>query len=248
MKTIGIVGGMGPLAGVDLHSKIIQFTQASRDQEHLSIIHIALPSEIADRSCYLLEPKNYPNPGNKVYEVIEQLYRNGAQLIGIPCNTCHAQPIFSLIQAKIQKNQGSKIHLLHMIHEVRKAVQGFGKIGLLATWGTYSSRLYWDIFQEQGLRILHPASKARCLQVHRAIYDSKFGVKANPGLYDNEFARAILLKEAQALVANGARAIIMGCTEISLVLRQSDIDALLLDATAVLAQALVGCATGKRQP
>ena len=244
IKTIGIVGGVGPQAGIDLHSKIIRFTNAAKDQEHLPIIHMAMPAQITDRSQYLLEPENHLNPGESVYKIIERLYHSGAQIIGIPCNTCHSEPIFSLIKTKIRENLHSEIQLLHMIHEVCQAMQSFQKIGLLATWGTYSSKLYWNIFQKQGIDLLHPASEEQCKRVHQAIYDPIRGLKATSALYDTEFPRAILLEVAQELIDAGAQAIIMGCTEIPLVLEQSDLKTVpLIDATAVLAQALIAHAT-----
>ncbi|WGK70066.1 amino acid racemase [Candidatus Haliotispira prima] len=240
-KTIGIVGGVGPQAGIDLQSKIIRFTEASKDQEHLSVVHVSFSCQIGDRSEYLLAPESQPNPGEAVYKVIELLFRSGAQVIGIPCNTCHAPPIFDPMRDRVARELGPEIKLLHMIEEVCKVARagGFHKIGLLATQGSYNSNLYVDIFREQDIEILHPKTEAQCRRVHSSIYDPKFGIKANSGKPDNEFARNILLSEADILVSRGAQAIIMGCTEIPLVLRENELSVPVFDATAILAQALV---------
>ena len=249
-KIIGIVGGVGPQAGVDLHQKLVVYTSElihpRCDQEHLSVIHMALPSQIADRSAYLATPGNCLHPGFAIYEVIQRLYQNGARVIGIPCNTCHAKAIFSQIQGLVDTELGADIELLHMIREVCRKVRamGFKRVGLLATMGTYSSQLYFDIFAEQGIEILQPQDEMSQQQVHNAIYDPDFGIKANADLTDNKFARRILLEEARKMQRRRAQAIIMGCTEIPLVLRAQDLALPLLDATAVLARALVHRAFG----
>ncbi len=242
---IGIVGGIGPEAGVYLHNKIVKLTKAKKDQEHFSIIHMAYPHEIVDRSSYLLDPQNYTNPGIAVYNIIERLYRSGAQVIGVPCNTCHARPILDLVETKVRENLHSKITLLNMIYEVYKeAVKKYKKVGLLATLGTYSSQLYQEIFPSQ-IEILHPISQQRCQRVHQAIYDPKLGIKANAGLLKNDFAQTIFIEEIDSMVENGAEAIIMGCTEIPIVLQQSDVSVPLFDPTAILAQSLIDWAKKK---
>ncbi len=240
MKIIGIVGGVGPKAGVDLHSKIIHLTQASKDQEHLPVVHISFSSRITDRSEYLLSPAKHPNPAEAINQVIDCLYKSGARVIGIPCNTCHSPSILSVIRQHIKCGfPEGELQLLDMIEEVCRAAteHKLQKIGLLATQGTYNSRLYYDIFREHGLEILHPASEQQQRNVHSAIYDPERGIKANVTQADNKFAREILLTEAQHLLDRGVEAIILGCTEIPLVLCQSDFPA--LDATEILARSLI---------
>ena len=227
---IGIVGGIGPEAGVYLHNKIVKLTKAKKDQEHFSIIHMAyfrMKLSIVVVTCS--SPKIIPTPGISVYNIIERLYISGAQVIGVPCNTCHARPIFDLVETKVRENLHSKITLLNMIYEVYKeAIKKYKKVGLLATLGTYSSQLYQEIFPSQ-IEILHPISQQRCQRVHQAIYDPKLGIKANAGLLKNDFAQTIFIEEIDSMVENGAEAIIMGCTEIPIVLQQSDVSVPLFD-------------------
>src|SRR5690606_14053752 len=88
-KMIGIVGGVGPLAGLDIFKKIIEETIATKDQEHLPVILSSKPHRIADRTAFLLQNSN-ENPGYALLKIIEELDNSGAEVVAIPCNTAHA--------------------------------------------------------------------------------------------------------------------------------------------------------------
>ena len=112
-KMIGIVGGVGSYAGIDLIKKIYDQTNALSDQEHLPISMLSIPEKIWDRTDYLCGISNI-NPGSAMADIITQLHHNGAALIGIPCNTAHAPAIFNAIL----KDMPPSIRVIHMIHEV----------------------------------------------------------------------------------------------------------------------------------
>ncbi len=92
-QIIGIIGGMGPLAGIDLARKIFDQTIATTDQEHLPVILMSLPGNIADRTNYLRD-HNRPNPAFSVFDMIKCLSNLGVGVVGIPCNTLHSAPMF----------------------------------------------------------------------------------------------------------------------------------------------------------
>jgi aspartate racemase len=85
--TIGIIGGMGPLATADLYRKIIEVTPAVRDQDHLHVIIDADPT-IPDRTAALLG--NGPDPLPKLVAAARRLEDAGAGILIMPCNTAHA--------------------------------------------------------------------------------------------------------------------------------------------------------------
>jgi aspartate racemase len=243
-KVIGVVGGVGPYAGLDLNQRIFANTRIAREQDHLQVFLLSCPSLIADRTEYLLHPDTAVNPGDAIYEVVEKLARIGAQVIGVPCNTSHAAPIFDVVERRVRE-AGLHVNLLHMIREVYKYVRRTypeaRRIGLLATSGTCHSGIYRDIFAEEGkLEILVPPA-AEQGKVHAAIYDPVYGIKCHPNPISKQ-ASGDLAEAAQHLVAAGAEGVIMGCTEIPLALRPAKLPVPLIDATLVLARALIGAA------
>ncbi len=98
---IGIVGGVGPYAGLDLMKKVFDNTLAQIDQDHLDVVMLSLSGSIADRTEYL-EGKVDVNPGLAIAGVLKRLEEAGATVAGIPCNTAHAPGIFSFIEKELQ--------------------------------------------------------------------------------------------------------------------------------------------------
>ena len=101
-RVIGIVGGMGPQAGVALFSNIVRFTSATQDQQHLSTILMSFPRHIPDRTLFL-EGVAEINPAVNVVNIIRKLESAGASVVGIACNTCHAPAIFDVIARELDR-------------------------------------------------------------------------------------------------------------------------------------------------
>ena len=141
---IGVIGGAGPFAGLDLLGKILTQTAADTDQDHLTVVTLSQPSTIADRTAFLLG-ETAINPAGPLLEQLRQLEEAGAEVAGIPCNTAHAPPIMDLITQGLAAS-GSRLRLLNMISEVGHMLQhhypSVKKIGLLSTIGTAYSRVY----------------------------------------------------------------------------------------------------------
>jgi aspartate racemase len=257
MKTIGIVGGVGPYAGLDLAKKIFNNTEAQHDQEHLDVLLVNSPRLIDDRTAYILavrdgkiasDPATDPaNPGRGIVACIRKLAAAGAEVVGVPCNTAHAPLIFDVVEREVA-SQLPGIRLLHLVRTTVAAVCAFlpqgGTIGLLATPGTYASGVYQTHVAEADLRghyrLLEPDEEGKS-RVRDAIYDTSYGIKATstPATF-----RAIdyLTTEAWRLHERGANAIIMGCTEIPLALDGCVFPFPLIDPAIALARALIGAA------
>ena len=92
---IGVIGGMGPYAGLDLVEKIFAETIASTDQDHVPVAMLSCPASITDRSAFLLG-KSAENPANAIAEVALRLERSGAAIAGMPCNSAHARLILTV--------------------------------------------------------------------------------------------------------------------------------------------------------
>ena len=140
-EIIGIVGGMGPEAGIALFNRILKSTDAKTDQEHHSVILMSLPKHVPDRSRFL-QGEIPINPARAVIEIILKLEQAGARVIGIACNTCHVSEIFDVVLEELDKLQ-STVKVVNMPEETCRYLKHFyptaRRIGLMATNGTYRS-------------------------------------------------------------------------------------------------------------
>jgi aspartate racemase len=237
---IGIVGGVGPLAGLDLQRKIVTQTIAGRDQDHLPVISVSWPGPIPDRTEYLLG-QVAENPAHAILAQLRLLADAGATVAGIPCNTAHAPAIFNVIQAGVD-TLPRPLRLLHMIDETAAHLAAqhptLRTVGVLSTTGTWRTRLYPAALEQRGYRVVAPDEALQVGTIHPAIYDPTYGVKAAGGVTAR--ARAGLEQGIAALREQGAKAIILGCTEMPLVLPEREYEGLpLIDPTLVLARALI---------
>ena len=223
-KVIGILGGMGPEATIDLFYKIIKFTPAEKDQDHLRIIIDNNP-KIPDRTAAILGKGEDPLPA--LQETARNLEKAGADFIIIPCNTAH----YYLPQIQ----ESIRIPILNMIEETAKETQkknsSIKKVGLLASIGTYKTKIYRQYFKKFNIVVISPEEKDK-EEVMNAIYAVKAGDLSNE-------VKGNIIKIAQKLIDKEAEAIITGCTEIPLILKEGDVSVPIIDPTRILAKAAV---------
>ena len=239
-KTIGIVGGVGPYAGLDLNRKIFDHTIASIDQDHLPVLLASLSPTINDRTRFLLD-KDVENPAGGLFHAIKLLDSAGADLVGIPCNTAHAQSIFASVKRMINESN-LRLKILNMISEVTAAIKSKLKketqIGVISTMGTYKTGLYKEYLAKAGIRMVS-SDESLIREVHKAIYDTGYGIKA----YSNPVkpqARQVLENAIKSLAKQGANAVILGCTELPMALPIDTLNGIpLIDPTTILARALI---------
>lgn len=221
-KTIGIIGGMGPLATADLFEKIILHTKASRDQDHLRVL-IDSNTNIPDRTAAILHGGADPVP--ELAASARGLERHGAELLLMPCNTAHH--FYDAVQASVS------VPVLHMIRLTAQALRerGVAAAGLLATDGTVQAGVYQRCFAGSGIRLLTPDGPGQ-----RAIMDMIYqGVKAGRRDYDAGAAGAAM----EALLRQGAETLILGCTELPLAVKLYGIGLPVTDPTLELALAAI---------
>lgn len=239
-KIIGIVGGVGPFAGLDLQRKIAGQTIAHKDQEHLTVLSLSRPSDIPDRTEYLLG-RVAQNPAFPLAAQVKLLAQMGARVVGIPCNTAHAFPIWDVLQRELGQTDGRPC-LLHMIVEVGRFLQtqapAVHTVGILSTSGTYQAGTYPQVLKSAGFTAVTPTPAMQENQIHPAIYHPQYGIKARG--FVTPQARANLLAGVAALQAQGAQAVLLGCTEIPLAITEREVDGTpMIDPTLILARALV---------
>lgn len=222
MKTIGIMGGMGPLATVDLFQKIILATKAATDQEHIHIL-IDNDTAIPDRTAAILGLG--PDPVPEMIRAARRLKEQGADFLIVACNTAH----FFLPEVEAQV----KIPFINMLEETAAYCKKIkvDKAGLLATPGIYRSGIYHRAFEKLGVGLMEPDDKQGEI-VHQVIYE---GVKAGKTDYNVRQFRDVL----RQMQADGADCFVLGCTEMPLAVKMYNIPGHFVDATQVLAEAAV---------
>lgn len=245
---IVIGGGVGPMAGVALHRRIIELTPTSgSDQDHYPVLHLSFSPYITDRTFYLLK-QGAPNPGTAMADLIAEglagyAYRFATIRIGVPCNTFHAEPIFSAFQARLAEEEclSERLEIVHMLEatvaELKRLHAPGSRVGLLVTTGTRRAGVWRSFLTDAGFHILEPSTQEQTA-VHELIYHREWGLKAVSPPSDRAGSRLTAL--AVGLAARGAETIILGCTELPLAAPPDWSGPPLLDPVDCLAGALVG--------
>ena len=251
---IGILGGMGPWVDPLLLRKLLEYQAAlgmRRDQEAIPTLVAQYPELIEDRTEYLASLEGsapLENPAVNVARIARMLVASGACVLGIPCNTFHAPPIFGRFEEELAGLQG--VELVHMVRVTLDSIVA-RRMGILSTNGTYLHRIYSGPIAERGLEPVTlpyaPSPEHRQgpgpsqNDVHEAITSTEWGIKSGrEARAGYPAARSVLKAAVRRLQELGAEAVILGCTEIPLALEQADVpDLPLLDPLDALARGLV---------
>ena len=216
---IGIIGGMGPLATCDLMNKIIRFTDAQKDQDHIRIC-VDSNTNIPDRTTAILHHGKTPVP--ELVKSALRLEAMGAQLLIMSCNTAHY--FYNDVTPYLD------VPFMSMIEETVKYLKesGVSKAAGLATDGTRDSKVYEKALLQAGIEVVYPSEKNQKLLMS-LIYDY---VKAGkPGIENLPVQE--LVDEVKAM---GAQKMILGCTELPIAFERVGITEDTVDPTTVLAQ------------
>ena len=233
---VGVVGGVGPAATVDFLDKVVRHTPASRDQDHIKLLVEQNP-QIPDRTENLIG--DGLDPTVSLYATCKKLEEGGADIIAIPCNTAHAYV------DGIQRYLGIPVvnMLTVTVQYLREAFPESRDIGVLATSGTIDSGVYQKALESHGLRQVAPGAALQ-VRVMDAIY-GKTGVKAG---YTTGQCQDDLIAAVEGLIARGVEVIILGCTELPMLLPAGEFvgrnggRVQLVDPTVVLARQCVAYA------
>ncbi|MFI1936863.1 aspartate/glutamate racemase family protein [Streptomyces purpureus] len=223
--TLGILGGMGPLATADFYRRVVERTPAGSDQAHLPVVMWADPA-VPDRTAALLGQGSSPVPA--LVEGARWLQRAGATCIAVPCNTAHAYVE--------QLSKATGVEVLDMIRVALEAAArrtpGLERVGVLATRGTRLTGLYERAGAPLGLDVVQVPAPVQGQYVDAAIHAVKGG--ADPAEPERWIATA-----AESLKEQGAQAAIAACTEIPLISEAAARVLPLVDSTDALAEAAV---------
>lgn len=199
---LGILGGMGPMAGVEFQKRIIEKMPAKGDNDHIKMICFTNP-KIKDRSFSLKKGVDF---SEEVIKSLNLLSSFGVNVGVITCNTAHAS--FEKINSQV------KFPLLNIIETtvnfLLRKFPAVGIVGLLATDGTIQSGLYENLLSKNKIDLITPSKNSQ-KQLMNIIY-GKSGVKSGC-INSNKVKLKKIIKE---LEDDGADVIILGCTELSL--------------------------------
>lgn len=200
--TLGVIGGVGPLATVYFADMVVRLTRAACDQDHIPML-IFNDSQIPDRTAHIMDSSK-PNPLPTMIRDAKLLESCGVDYIAIPCNTAHY--FYSQIQSSV------KIPIINIIEETVKHIisniDSVKKIGIMATAGTIYAGSYQRECQKHSIECLVPNEAEQ-----RALMDIIYNqVKAGRPV-DNESFMAII----EGLKSRGCDAVILGCTELSII-------------------------------
>lgn len=223
-KTIGILGGMGPLATADLFRKIVLLTDAGSDNEHIRI-YVDNNIRIPDRTAAILSGGRDPVP--EMAAALRNLEACGADCIVMPCNTAHY-----FLPGLRTMTQTPILSMLDITAEVCAKTRPGKRAGVLATRGTLATGLYNQALSAQGVDCLLPDEPGRDLLM-AAIYDGvKKGVPLTP-------MRDGLVSLVEDMTNQGAGYFLLACTELPVVREVLDLPGDFVDPTTELAKAAI---------
>jgi aspartate racemase len=228
MRTIGLIGGMSWESSAEYYRLINQGVRDARGPT--ASARLILWSFDFSEIEALQHAGDWARLERLLCDAGQRLVGAGAETLVICTNTMH------LMADAVEQAAG--IPLLHIADPTGAAVTaaGLGKVGLLGTAFTMEQGFYRDrLAGRYGLEVLVPEAQDRAL-VHRVIYEELVA-----GVVREE-SRAACREVIARLVARGAQAVILGCTEIMLLVRTEDSAVPLFDTTSLHAEAAVRCA------
>ncbi len=225
MKTIGLIGGMSWESSIEYYRIINQTTREKLGGLHSakSLMYSVEFAEIEN----LQHQNRWDDAANILIKAARSLEKGGADFALICTNTMHK--LYEEVQEQIQ------IPLLHIADATAQAIKssGMDKIGLLGTRFTMEEDFYKGrLIEKYDLKVIIPTSEEMD-QVHRVIYDELCA-----GIIEQS-SRQIYTDIIKRLIAAGAQGIILGCTEIGLLVKPEDSSVPLFDTTEIHAQAAV---------
>lgn len=226
-KILGIIGGMGPEATAQLYMKMIKATKVKRDQDHFRIIIDSNP-KIPDRTKAILGLGESPVP--YIIETAKNLEKMGVDIACIPCMTSHY--FFDEIQAGVEMKIMNAFEELN--NYLQKNFEGIVKIGVLATTGTRNTKIFEKYLKD--MEIIYPDERFQSDYVMEAIYGEGTGIKS--GVTEGRPVE-LLIEAGNNVIEKGAEVVILGCTEIGLVLKKDSLSKPSVDPMDVMAEFMV---------
>lgn len=224
-KIVGVIGGMGPEATVDLMRRVIQATPAQDDIDHIRMIVDNNP-KVPSRIKAIIEGTG-ESPAPALVEMARKLEDYGADFLVIPCNTAHyyLNDIRSAVSIPV-------IDMIELtVEAVLRENPAIKTTGLLASNAVLQTGLYMKRFGERGVALICPQNELqdRIMTAIRTIKTGRYGTRE----------KSILRSAAGDMIERQAEALIIACTELSLISDTLEPEAKLYDSAQILAEVVV---------
>ena len=229
--TVGILGGMGPEATVDLMGRVIALTPGQDDDDHIRMLVDCDPT-VPSRVKAIIEKKG-ASPAPALARMASGLAAQGADFLAMPCNTAHHY--YADIVA------ASSVPVVNMLtnaaNRMHKANPECTRVGVLASTAIQVTSLYDAPFERVGKSLLFPSSDQQ-----EALMRLIFDVKAKRVRPDDSRLHQCALD----LIEQGADCLMIACTELSILAPSlSDLGVPMFDSADLLAREIVDRALGR---
>ncbi|MRX37413.1 aspartate/glutamate racemase family protein [Aminobacter sp. MDW-2] len=227
LRKVGIIGGMGPEATVLLMAKVIERTSATDDADHVPMF-VDNNTQVPSRIKALIEGGG-EDPGPVLANMARGLEVAGAEALAMPCNTAH-----NYAPAIVEATTIPFLDMVELAAERVAAMKaGSFSVGILASPAIRLTGIYERAFAKRHITTLFPSDDERMLAAIRAIKISSA----------NAAARETLSVAADELIKAGADALLVACSEFSIVTDAISGKYRVVDSIDVLADAIVKFAT-----
>jgi len=230
-KILGLIGGIGPESTLDYYKLIIgAFHKKQADLNYPEIIIYS--ANLADL-MKILEAKDWEGLTDWLLAKVISLHKAGAEFAVIGSNTPHI--VFDKV------NSGSPIPMLSIVEETRKNAQkcGFKRLGLLGTGFTMESDFFKKPFEDNEMAVVVPERQDRKLIHHRLFSEIELGII-------KDSTRVELLSIVKKMIdRHSIDALILGCTELPLILNKDEFGIPFLNTTAIHAESIVNFCIGR---
>ena len=231
MKTIGVIGGMGALATVDLFSKIVTNTEVSCDQDH---VHLLIDNNccIPDRTAFILGIEGAKDPIDELVKSATRLKESGAEVLVMPCNTAHY--FIDRIKEQVDIDFISMIETT--VNVIKDKYPDSKNIAVVSTTGTKRTNLYENYLDKAGYTSII-FDEVLQSDIMASIYD---GVKKGKVIEYTYLFQSVV----DRIESLGADIIISACTEIPILMSSVETSIPTVDPTLELALATIRYAKG----
>ena len=231
MKTIGVLGGMSAVATGEYYDLINQKVKEIKGGHNIAeMIICSVNFACIER---FIKTDNWEEAGVYLADKAKRLEAAGVDCIFLGTNTMHR--VRDAIKAAVS------IPFIDIFETVSKAIHAKGKrkVGMLGTYPVMTERFYVEAYQTCGIEIISPLEEEK-KEIDRIIFDELTHHKVFPK------SKAYFLKVIKALSERGAEGVILGCTEIKMIVFQDEIKEVeLFDTLALHCQAAATICTGK---
>lgn len=227
-KTIGILGGIGPAASADMYSRLIKYMQNTYQAWD--------DADFPQIMVYSTAIKGFDDTGivdkhsaeRELVRAITKLEKMGSQMVVVACNSVHY--FDHAMQAALN------IPLVHMVDRACEEAfaRGYKKVGIFSSQSTRDLKQYSDSLRKLGIEPVIASDDEQAI-LNQAIKDVMSGRQGAHNVYS---LRQILRRYREA----GAEATILGCTELPIIMSQSNADMPILDANDIVIKCAVNLA------